>query len=89
MQIDCIMSLSRILIDLCVIRQKVNDTFGDIVCSILVVKVLMENKGVCLKINDTQSVKIRGGSVKFNNSFKQIAVMFTIFPRFESILKGL
>ena len=48
----------------------------------------MENKGVCLKINDTQSVKIRGGSVKFNNSFEQIAVMFTIFARFESILKG-
>ena len=82
------MSISKILIDLCVIRQKLNDTFLDIVCSILVVKVLMEKKGVGLKINGTQSVRIRDGSVKFKNCSKQLFVLFAACAVFESILKG-
>ena len=34
-------------------------------------KVLQEYKKVCLKINSKQSVKLRSGSIKFKNYFKQ------------------
>ena len=36
-------------------------------------EVLIDHKKVCLKINGKQSVKLRSGSIKFKNSFKQLA----------------
>ena len=51
-------------------------------------KVLQEHKETCLKINGKQSVTLRSGSIKFKNSFKQLAVPFKIYADFESVLKG-
>ena len=48
---------------------------------------LTEHKKTCLEINDKQSVKLRSGSIKFKNYFKQLAVPFKIYSDFES-LKG-
>ena len=50
-------------------------------------KVLQEHK-VCLKINGKKIVKLRNGSIKLKNYFKQLAVPFKIFANFEPVLKG-
>ena len=42
-----------------------------------------------MKINGQQSVKLRSGSIKFNNYFKQLAVSFKIYTNFESVLKAI
>ena len=47
-----------------------------------------EHKKVCLKINGEQSVKLRRGSIKFKNYFKQLVAPFKIYADFESALKG-
>ena len=49
-------------------------------------KVLQEHKNVCLKRNGKQSVKVKSGSIKFKNYFKQLAVPFKIYADFESVL---
>ena len=41
-------------------------------------RVLIEHKEPCFKINGKQSVKLRSGSIKFKNYFKQLAVPFKI-----------
>ena len=51
-------------------------------------RVLVEHKNTCMKINGKQCVKLRSGSIKFKNHFKQLAVSFRIYADFESILKG-
>ena len=43
-------------------------------------EVLIDHKKVCLKVNGKQSVKLRSSSIKFKNSFKQLAAT-------EAILK--
>ena len=48
-------------------------------------RVLIEHKETHLKINGKQSVKLRSGSIKFKNHFKQLAVPFKISVDFESI----
>ena len=48
---------------------------------------LQEHKKVCLKINCKQTVKLRSGSTKFKNYFKQLAVLFMIYVDFEFVLK--
>ena len=48
--------------------------------------VLMEHKKVCLKINGNQRVKLRS-SIKLENYFKQLAVLFKIYVDLESVLK--
>ena len=48
---------------------------------------MKEYKKVCLKINGKESVKLKIGSIKFNNYFKQLAIQFMIYADFESILK--
>ena len=47
----------------------------------------MEHKNVCLKISGNQSVKLRSGSIKLENYFKQLAVLFKIYVDLESVLK--
>ena len=45
-------------------------------------------KSFCLKIkNGKQSVKLKSGSNKFKNYFKQLAVSFKIYADFESDLQ--
>ena len=80
------MSISRILIDLCVIRPKtrIENTFADIVFNVLAVEKSCKNKKVYLKINGKQRVKLRSNSIKFKNYFKQWAVLFKIDADFES-----
>ena len=51
-------------------------------------KVLVYHKGVCLKINGKQCVKLRNGYIKLNNNSKQLAVPFKIYADFESVLNG-
>ena len=51
-------------------------------------KVLEKHEKFRLKINGKQSGKLRSGSIKFKNHFKQLAVPFKIYADFESILKG-
>ena len=50
-------------------------------------RVLMDHEETCLKINDEQTVKLRNGSIKFRNHFKQSAVSFKIYADFECNLK--
>ena len=49
---------------------------------------LAVQKEVCLKINGKQCVKLRDGSIKFNNYSKQLVVLFKIYGEFEFLLKG-
>ena len=91
MKISRIMHISKILIGLCAIRQKIRikTTFADIVYSILIVKKSSKiMKKVCLKINSKQSVNLRSGLIKFKNYFIQLAVPFKIYAVFKSALKG-
>ena len=78
MKISHIMSVSKILTDLCVIRQKIRikNTFADIVYNVLAV--LEEHKKVCLKVNGKESLKLKSGSIKFKNCSKQLSVPFKI-----------
>ena len=41
----------------------------------------------CFIKNGKQSVKLRSGSIKFKNYFKQLAVSFKIYVDFESLLR--
>ena len=90
MRISCVMPVSRILISLCVIRQKIRIkiSIADIVLRCFSrEKVLMEHKEVCLKLNGKQNAKLRSGSIKFQNYFKQLAVPFKIYIDFDSFFK--
>ena len=49
--------------------------------------VLTEHKEVCLSINGAQSVSVEKGAIEFKNYFKQIPVLFKIYPDFECNLK--
>ena len=46
-----------------------------------------EHKEVFLKINGKQTVKLRSGSIKFKNHFKQLAVPFKIYADFKCNMK--
>ena len=48
---------------------------------------MREHKENCLKINCKQSVRLKSGSIKFQNHFKEIAVLFKIYADFECNLK--
>ena len=46
-------------------------------------RVLVEHKKTCLEINGKQTVKLRSGSIKFKNHFKQLAAPFKMHADFE------
>ena len=46
-----------------------------------------QNKEVCLSINGAQSVRLKKGTIEFENHFKQIPFPFKIYPDFECNLK--
>ena len=50
-------------------------------------RLLAEHKETCSKINGKQTVKLKNGTVKFENHFKQLAVLFRIYADFECNLK--
>ena len=82
------MSISKILTDLCVMRQKYKKHF----CKYCLhcfsnEKFLIEHKETCLKITGKQSIKLKGGSIELKNHFKQLAVPFRIYADYESLLK--
>ena len=91
MKINLIMCISKILTDLCAIKQKkrkINKYFCK--CCLQCFsseKVLIEHKENCLIISGKQSVKLKSGSISFKNYFKQLPVSFKIYPNFECILK--
>ena len=49
-------------------------------------KVLQVHKEICFKINAKRSVKLKSGSIKFKNYFKQLIVPFKIYVDSECIL---
>ena len=51
-------------------------------------RVLIEHKENCLIINCKQSVRLRSGSIKFKNHFKQLAAPFKIYADFECNVEG-
>ena len=51
-------------------------------------RVRVEHTEICLEINGKQTVKLRSGSIKFKNHFKQLAVTLKIYDDFESFLKA-
>ena len=51
-------------------------------------KVLVKRGETYLKINGKQTVKLRSGSIKFKNPFKQLAVPFKIYADFECNVKS-
>ena len=89
MKVNCIMSISKILRFMCNKTKNKNKKHFCRYClqCFSSEKVLIEHKKVCLKINGKQSVKLRSGSIKFKNYFKQLAVPFQIYADFESVLK--
>ena len=48
---------------------------------------MQEHREICLEINGKQSVKLKSGSIKFKNYFKQIAVPFNIYADSECNLE--
>ena len=83
--------ISKILTDLCVIKQKIKikNIFASVVYNVLVVKkILIKHKENCLIINGKQTVKLKSGSIKFKNYFKQLSVPFKIYADFECLLRG-
>ena len=49
---------------------------------------MVDHKEVCLKINvKWQMVKLRNGSIEFNNYSTQLVVPFKIYADFESVLR--
>ena len=50
-------------------------------------KALQERKENCLVINFKQSIKLKSGSIRCKNYFKQLPVPFKIYADFECLLK--
>ena len=50
--------------------------------------VLMRHKEDCLSINGVQSIKVKEGTIEFENYFKQIPVPFKIYADFECNLES-
>ena len=50
-------------------------------------KILIKLKENCLKINDKQDIKLKGGSTEFKHYFKQLVVSVKIYTDFECRFK--
>ena len=48
---------------------------------------MAEPKETCLKTNGEQTVKLRSGSIRFKNYFKQPAAPFKIYADFECYVR--
>ena len=88
-KISRMMSVSKTLTDLCVIRQsvKIKKHFSKYCLQCFSSEgVLAEHKETCLKINREETLKLRG-SIKLKNLFKQLAVPFKIYTEFQCNVK--
>ena len=89
MKISRTMSISKILIDSFAIIQniKVKKYFCRYCLRCFSIeRILVEYRDNFLIINGKQSLKLKRGSIKFKNHFKQIAVSFKICANFECSL---
>ena len=87
MKISRIMSIWKILTDLCLIRVKKHFSRYCLQC-FSGEKPLIERKGFCLKKNGIQNVKLKRSSIRFKNFFIQLDAPFKIYADVKSILKG-
>ena len=90
MKINLIMCISKILTDVCTIKQKTEIKKYFCKCCLQCFnseEVLIEHKENCLIINGKQNVKLKSGSISFKNYFKRLPVPFKIYADFECILK--
>ena len=92
MNISYIISTSKILTNLCAIKQKIRieNTFSSSVYNALVVKKKHEkkkHKWTCFKINGKETVIFKRGSTKFKNYIKQLSAPLKIYADLESLLK--
>ena len=89
MQVSLTMCISKILTDLCAIKQKIKTKYFCKCClqCFSSGKILIEHKESCLVINGKQSVKLKSDSISFKNYFKQLPVPFKIYADFECVLK--
>ena len=92
MKINHTTCISKILTDLCVIKQKTKiENIVVYKCCLQCFsseKGLIKHKGNFLIINGKQSIKLKSGSIEFKNYFKQLTVPFKICDDFECLLKG-
>ena len=89
MSANLIMCISKILTDLCLIKQKIRrKCFGK--CCLQCFsseEILIDHRTDCLVINGKQGVKLKSDTIKFKNYFKQLPAPFKIYADFECILK--
>ena len=89
MNSNLITCISKILTDLCLVKQKKGKRYFCKNCLQCFgsKKVLIEHREDCLVINGKESVKLKSGYISFKNHFRQIPVSFKIYADFESIFK--
>ena len=92
MNISYFVSISKILTDLCPIKQKIRieNTCSSSVYNALVVKKKHEkkkHKWTCFKINGKETVIFKRGSTKFKKYLKQLSAPLKIYADVESLLK--
>ena len=91
MKINHTVSISKILTNFCLIRQniKIKSTFGRHCLQCFRSKrILVEHRKTCLKMNVTQTMKLRSSSIKLKDHFEQLAVPFKIYADFECNLEN-
>ena len=91
MKLNHAMCISKILTDLCVIKQKNKNKKYFCKCCLQCFsseKVLIEQKENYLIINGKPSVKLKSGSISFKNYFKQLPVPFKIYADSECLLNA-
>ena len=87
---DYTVCISKILTDLCVIKQKNKNKIYFCRCCLECFsseKILIKHKKNCLIINGKENVKLKSGSVGFKTYFIQLAVTFKLYADLECLLK--
>ena len=88
MDLLLIMCILKILTNLCAIRKKIMIKKHFCKCCLQYFsseKALQEHKENHLKINGKQTTKLKSGSIKFKNHFKQLVVLFKTYADFISL----
>ena len=85
MVINHIMCLTRILTDLCSTKQRIrtkNCFCKSCLQCFSSINVLAEHKKFCFSVNGARSVRLEKETIRLKNAFKQIPVLFKIYPDF-------
>ena len=91
MKTSHITCISKILTDLCFVKQKIKtkNTFAKSGLQCFSSKyILTEHKELCLRINGSQSVRLEKGTMDYKNYFKQLSVPFKVYADFKSNLES-